>query len=406
MDSRARKDLTGPELAERQARVDVLVSGLGVDTQPKVALRLLELCKNPSSQLKDYAAAVRTDAAITGRLLKLANSAHFAQVQPVTRVDRALVLLGIERTKAISLGFSLSRAAGADQQALSKKVWGESVLRASMASAVARQCCPGLSAQAYVVGLLLDCAQPLMFKLLGNDYLDLYESCSTPTRLHEAECESLEYTHTDVVSSLVRRWRLPELLARPIVDHHVPASTERSHDPIGQLTRVAQYVGAVQLGEDNLPRSSVPLAIMASDVLGLGSVEVSRVMQNARDEYRATIGMFEGVAEPMRDLDRVFESVQAQLIETLDHHIAISVRADQGLKAGRFSIAGLTIEVESGQHGRVVAYLSDSGGDRVISATVNPSLDTPESICRLLGVEDASPAEVQDLIKYMRSMAA
>ena len=75
---------------------------------PQVAARLLELAADPNAQIRDYVDAIKTDWALTGRVLRLANSAFYAQRQPVTRLDRALIVLGVERAKAICLGFYLS----------------------------------------------------------------------------------------------------------------------------------------------------------------------------------------------------------------------------------------------------------------------------------------------------------
>lgn len=406
MNAPLRKDITAADLDALYARVDRLVEGVGLETQPRVAVRLMQLAQNPNAQLRDYAEVLRTDAALTGRLLKLANSAHFAQIHPVTRLDRALVLLGVERTKAVSLGFSLSRAAGADQKALSKKVWGESVYRASLAASMARQLCPGHVPEAFVIGLMLDAGQPVMGRLLGDEYHDLFAANATPAKLFAAENEQLPYTHVDVVASLTRRWKLPDQLARPILDHHRTPPKAQTSDPIDRLVRIAHYAGTVQLGQDHLPRVNSPHAALAAEVLGCGTVDLSRMVQGASGEYRATIGMFDGIADPLTELERVAELVQAQLVATLDEHISKAVRAERGPQIERFVIGDQTIEIEPGDEGEVIAYLSAVGGERLISATVNPRNETPESICRMLGVEDAQATQVNDLMRAMRQMAA
>src|SRR5205085_6937921 len=120
-----RTTITAAELAELYDRLDRQLDRIGLETQPRVAVRLLELVAREDSQLKDYNEAIRTDAALTGRLLRLANSAYFAQRAPVTKLERALVLLGIQRVKAVSLGFHLCRAAAsAGARSVSRAGWG------------------------------------------------------------------------------------------------------------------------------------------------------------------------------------------------------------------------------------------------------------------------------------------
>jgi HD-like signal output (HDOD) protein len=142
-----RSALTPPEVVELQAEIDRRLTGLGLPTQPAVAARILALVANPDAGLKQYADVLRHDAALTGRLLRLANSAYFAQIKPVTTIERSCVLLGLERLKAVSLGFYLSRAAATDpNHVLSRRVWTQSVLRACLAAEMARVTCPGYSA--------------------------------------------------------------------------------------------------------------------------------------------------------------------------------------------------------------------------------------------------------------------
>src|SRR5205823_4861273 len=78
---------------------------------------------------------IRADAALAGRVLRLANCAFFAQRQPITNLDRSCVLLGVDRLKSVALGFYLSRAAAGDpRQSLSRRIWGQSVYRACLSA--------------------------------------------------------------------------------------------------------------------------------------------------------------------------------------------------------------------------------------------------------------------------------
>ena len=109
--SKGRDQLAANEIVELRSSLAVRLEHVGVQSQPQVALKILDLIRRPDSQLKDYATIVRNDPALSGRLLKLANSAFFAQRKPVTNLDRACLLMGIDRLKAMALGFHLSKAA-------------------------------------------------------------------------------------------------------------------------------------------------------------------------------------------------------------------------------------------------------------------------------------------------------
>src|SRR5262245_65395254 len=100
-----RGELSAREVEELYARLQKRLGDTSVPTLPQVAVRILELIANPNSTIQKFTEVIKTDQALTGRLLRLSNSAQFAQRQPVTRLERAMVLLGMDRLKAMSLGF-------------------------------------------------------------------------------------------------------------------------------------------------------------------------------------------------------------------------------------------------------------------------------------------------------------
>ncbi len=204
-ETRARQ--TAQEVERTAAMLDQKLEGIGLASQPEVVLRLLKMISDPSSQIQDFAKVMRTDHAIAGRVLKLANSAIFAQRTPVTTLERACLVLGLERLKYLAVGFHLSRGAagGAATAGLERALWGASVLRACMASELARVVAPSSVPESFVVGLMMDAGQPLMLRLLGETYQKMLVEYPEPGRLFLREGESLEFTHVDMIGALARR---------------------------------------------------------------------------------------------------------------------------------------------------------------------------------------------------------
>lgn len=427
--NRRRCELSAGEIADLHERLDRQLGTIGLETQPRVAARILELVQNPESQLKDYTEAIRTDPALTGKLLRLANSAFYAQRTPVTRLDRALVLLGLERTKSMSLGFYLVRgAATPEYRQLSRGVWGESVYRAGLCASLAKQVYPSIAAEAFIVGLLLDCAQPIMARLLGDPYIALRQRHPSPSRLYTAEFNQLEFTHVDAAAALMRRWRMPALLARPIIWHHIvpPApSTEAPGAPAARsgeprepggggggaasglaLQRLAYYAGAVELDPAGQPGREPPLPSVATRLLGLSAEELAIALERAGTEYQAAIELFSDHAERCADVESLAERVQQQLIVLMEEQLRRSVQAEARPAAGEFVVSGQRIELERGRPGVVVAYLASNSGERIISCTVNAATDGPERLCQRLGIEKIAPAEAQALAQAVKRLAA
>ncbi|MBX3402750.1 MAG: HDOD domain-containing protein [Phycisphaeraceae bacterium] len=402
-----RRDLSAIEIEDLYETIGRRLERIGLETQPKVAIRVMELAQDAGSQLKDWAAAVQTDWALTGRLLRLANSAYYAQRAPVTRLERALVLLGTERTKAVCLGFYLSRAAalpGVNQ--LSREVWGQSVFRASLATAIARAQCPALSAEAFVVGLMLDCAVPVMARMLGEDYVRLVRACPSPAKLFATELDRLEFTHTDVAATLARRWKLPTVLARPIAWHHAPPTVAVRVDNVARMQRIAYYVGAVQLNAEGLPIVHAPLQTTAEKLFGIESSAVGRIVADAANDYRGALEVFSHLGDRVDHLDAITDSVQVQLIEMMDEQMERALKLETRGGSERMTVAGHHIEVEPGEDGAVIAYLAGQNGERLLSCTVRPERETADTIRRKLGLDDAPDGDLRQLMRVMQAMAA
>jgi HD-like signal output (HDOD) protein len=402
-----RHTLTTEEVEALHTRLARRLEEVGIETQPKVALRMLQLAQRADVELSDYEQTIRTDSALSGRLLRLANSAFYAQRHPVTRLQRALVLMGIQRVKAISLGFYMSRAASAQgAREISRQVWGQSVYRACLCSALAQVRCPQLAPEAYLIGLMLDSGVPIMARLVGPAFEEIYHSGMSPTKMNAAELASLEFTHVDVVTAMVHRWGLPEILAHPIAMHHVPPPLGRTKDPVATLRQVSYYAGAVSLRGEGEPAQEVPLASVASRVLQVVPAELEKVVRLASADYAATSQMFSDLAEEIDDVDELADSVQRQLVGVMDQQIEHDLRAESSTAPRRFLVAGQEIEVVRGEDGTASAFINDETGRHLLSCTVRPGAETPASLRLVLGLDEASDEELGELALYLRFLAA
>ncbi|HRQ71473.1 MAG TPA: HDOD domain-containing protein [Phycisphaerales bacterium] len=402
-----RAKLTAAEVASLYESLDRRLDAIGIETQPQVAAQILELTGDPTSGLAQYAEVLRTDAALSGRLLRMVNSAFFAQRSPVTTVDRACVLLGIGRLRAVALGFYLSRAAASSaSQTISREVWGQSVFRACFAAELARRVCPMLASEAFVVGLMLDAGLPLMHKLLGSPFDAIYSRRLSPAGQYRVETETLPYTHVDLVTTLVRRWRLPEVLARPIEWHHVHPSETESDASSHRLHPVAYFAGVIDLADDGSLRQQSSMPTLAASVLGLTSEEVGNAARAAAREYRAVLSLFDGVADAVSRIDTLAERVHAELIDLVDSETGRGFEEACRARTMCFNLGGGPVEIEAEPGGGGTIYMLDSTGGRLASYRFDASHETPDSLRSALGLEPTPNDETEGVARFLRDLAA
>ena len=404
---KVRRDLSAEDLTGLYADLDRRLGGVGVDTQPGVALRLLELTQSPYAGMQDYSDIIRNDPGLTGRLIRLSNSAFFAQRKPVTSIDRACVLLGLARMRSIALGFYLSKAASADQSArISREVWGQSVYRACLASEIARHMVPSCAPEAFIIGLMLDAGIPLAHKLLGPPFELLYDKAMPTPDSFEVECNEHPFTHVDIIAVMLRRWRFPDILAKPILWHHTPPPPlGESRDPLRILHRIAFYVGSITFGPEGTPEARQPAAAVARTHLGLDAARLESIVARSGGEFDAVLELFTDVADPIK-LDDLANRVHQQLVDVLDDQMVDRLRDDSAIGPQQFLLGGLIVLVRPEQGGHAAAYSYDADGEPISSYRFMMAAESPSSIRASLGLEPDPSDDIEGMSEYLRIFAA
>jgi len=121
-----------------------------------VALELLRLTANEYTSIDAIIAAVESDPALAGRVLKLVNSAFAGVSRRVAAVSVAVRLLGTRTLKNLALGLSLlsNNRNGSCQAFDYEAFWSESLARAVAARQIAAQLANFPPDEAFTTGLL------------------------------------------------------------------------------------------------------------------------------------------------------------------------------------------------------------------------------------------------------------
>lgn len=404
---KARSELTAAELSDLYEAIDRRLDSIGIETQPSVATSILSLTQDPDAGMQDYARIIRNDAGLAGRLIRLSNSAFFAQRKPVTSIDRACVLLGMERVRSIALGFYLSRAASSGTGSkVSREVWGQSVFRACLSAELARAVLPAVASEAFVVGLMVDAGVPLVQQLLEVAFEALYLQQYPPTKSYNIEFSQHPYTHVDVVTVLLRRWKFPDLLSKPISWHHTPPPRVIGRDdPQRVLHRIAYYTGALALQADGRPEQGLPMASSAATHLGLDAPALSGVVSRASDEYDAVLELFNDIADPVMDAD-LATRVHNQLIGALDQQMNEELADCTRAGPQQFMLGGFLVMLrpEDGDQGSAFTY--DSAGQPLSTYRFVFSQESPATLRAALGLEAHETDDVPAIDEYLRRLAA
>jgi two-component system, cell cycle response regulator len=219
-------------------------------TLPSVAMKLLELARDPETEFRDVIEVVKADPAITTKILKAANSSFFGFKSPVTSIERAVPLLGTTVVTTLALSFSLVDAAMTSGPLAQHYTayWKQSIVQAVAAEVLAEHYAKTLSSDCFLTGLLLDLGRLAILKTASQDYLPVLAQWeSQGGSLPELERAQLGVDHVLIGAELMRQWKLPARLIDAVSQHHLAAERVLADlaDPNATGERVVAMAAAV-----------------------------------------------------------------------------------------------------------------------------------------------------------------
>ncbi len=194
---------------------------------PQSVNKVLALTSDINCSPKELVEVVSLDPVLTLKILKLVNSAYFGLANKVTSIRHALVYLGLNTLKNITLSLAMIGAlpkknkAGFDSNAL----WIHSLAVGSAAKLLARArgAAKDETEDYFVAGLLHDVGKLVFARYMPDEFkAALDKAKAEDISLHDAEKQVISATHAEVGAMLAKKWELPDNLAACLGRHHVP----------------------------------------------------------------------------------------------------------------------------------------------------------------------------------------
>jgi HD-like signal output (HDOD) protein len=202
-----------------------------VPSPPDLYFAVARALNSPEADLVDIARRAERDPAMTGKLLKVANSAALGLRHQITNVAEAIQYLGLETTRSLILlthTFSYcdrGRAAGFNIE----KLWQHSLTTGRLARGIARKerAAPNLAEEAFLAGLLHDIGELLFAVNLPEEYgavlREARERTADRAPLWQVESSRLGVSHAEIGAELIAGWSLPVSVVEALALHHQPS---------------------------------------------------------------------------------------------------------------------------------------------------------------------------------------
>ena len=311
---------------------------LHLPSPPGIALKILELGRDPDVNLATLAQWIAKDPALASRVLRASHSSLFThRPHSSTNLQQAMVVLGLRATITLALSFSLS--AGFQEKTTSSKnlalIWRRALISASAARLLGLHIGYRDPETLFLAALLQDIGILALNAALPEHYAPILKGLVDHDSLLAQERQALGTDHGVAGAWLMRRWGLPESLAMVAEAVHAPAAPACSSTQSGtdaQSTQLLVHCVAIAgtladlfLTQDQPNHLAEDLACDAGERLGLSCQDLNALMQQ--------------IAELLPDIAAIYatEVISGAMVsETLEQaHAILSTLNDQLIHEAR-----------------------------------------------------------------------
>ncbi len=234
---------------------DLSLSG-SLPSLPTVALDVLRICQDPSSDIGDLAEGLSRDPILAGRVLQMANSAYYNRGTEVTSLNRAAVMLGLRALKVLALGFTVANelpSHGESSVFDLQLFWHRSLVNAVAGRSIAAAIRSTKTEEAFLCGMLSQIGKLALAQASPERYSVAVEvGGAWPSE--EVEREVIGHTSSEVGELLLGQWHVPLSIVhgstyaeRPA---EIPDDAPRESRDLAGITALALATGEILFSED------------------------------------------------------------------------------------------------------------------------------------------------------------
>jgi HD-like signal output (HDOD) protein len=228
--------------------------------------KVMEVCNRPATSSHDLNRVISLDPVLTGKVLKLVNSAYYSLGKEVTSLTHAIILLGINTVKNLALSTAVLKCVGGKDsfRCLSMDdFWVHSLGVGVISRSFARLTGIPVTDQEdfFVAGLLHDLGKIPMNRCYPDLYRRALEEANHENRaLFELEKAHLGLDHCHVGGLIAEKWRLHRDFSDVFHFHHDEQSMIKGKSPFVVTVSLANlYANYWKIGStgDTAPAPSL-----------------------------------------------------------------------------------------------------------------------------------------------------
>ncbi|MRW93354.1 HDOD domain-containing protein [Duganella sp. FT80W] len=211
---------------------------------PQILIKLIEHLQADDAGMPELAALIAKDAAMTSKILTVANSSAYHRNVRTVGLEQSLVSLGTDMIKTLVISESVFQTFNSFPHSGSTDLrgfWKGSLTTAVIARDVARQMDYPHVEEAYLAGLLHNVGRLALLATAPKEYAFNF-TARDDEDLCAVEQRTLQITHSEAGAWLIERWNLDSFLADSVLYHHEPVTRLEAAHPLIRIVRLAHLL--------------------------------------------------------------------------------------------------------------------------------------------------------------------
>jgi HD-like signal output (HDOD) protein len=251
-----------PKFGNPEKRLIVLKTYISrMPSLSTTAMKVAEICNNPHTSPADLNRVISLDPVLTGRVLKLVNSAYYGLATQVTSLTRAIIMVGLNTV--VNLAISTAVVEKMEVSNPSGPLSVDDFWTHSLCAGVVAKFLSGLRGipaagqeEYFVAGLLHDLGKVALNDCFSEEYGQVFNRVREGLMsLSAAEMEAFGIDHCQVGRMIAEKWQLGASLGDSLAYHHDLKGADGSSRPLVTLVSLGDsYANMLGMGSPGYPK--------------------------------------------------------------------------------------------------------------------------------------------------------
>ena len=250
-------------------------------TLPNVAQQVMAITADPYSSAPELAQVIRSDPALTAKILKIVNSAFYGFHRQVDSIEHAVLILGGDEVTNLAFTVAVSQMLSTLPAGQGRQLWSHSLMVALLCQWLGKRIELEDVESLYTAGLLHDLGKIVLWQ----SGLEPTVQAASITSLADEEL-AIGFSHAEMGGYIAERWNLPSKIVDSLMHHHLPAKAENRE--LASLLHLADLLAHNQ-SLDNLSHASA--RYIEAGGLDLGEEEVKLTCARFRDKVAVMLDL-------------------------------------------------------------------------------------------------------------------